>query len=1327
MSTTIRVVGCVTALAAVCLGVTCEARAVTEKVAATGDPAPGGLYLGEMFGAPLLNEAGQVAFGCDTRDDEGMVWGSGIFRYDAPGSGIPIVLQGDPAPGGGTFEMLGAYWQNDTGQVAFWTDMPVTGLYRGDGTVITWLVGRGDPAPVPPGGTFDMFDTMTPPSLNGSGQAALAANVMGGTAMSGIFRADGATTTTMALEGDPAPAPGGGTDGLFSTFYTPDVNDLGQAAFQADTMGGMSTGGLFRSDGATVVSIVRQGQAAPWPPGGTFDGMFESVAFNNAAQVAFAANLMGGTSLSGLFRGDGTTLTTLAAESQPIPDGPGTFSMFGGLTFNDAGQVALHASLTGTAQGMDDDEGIYRADGVTIDKIVRKGDPVPEGGGTFGTLGMVDVPRINSGGQVAFIADINDPMGGGPWSGIYLADDREVVLVARTGQALPDGLGPASELNFSGPGGGLMGRPMPVLNDLGQVVYSARGDDGMGGMPVGIFLYTPELHWRAAASGSWDANDNWTVGLEPDYVHPVVIDPSVNVTVTGPAADVEIASLRIAPAPGATAALILNGSGTLEVAGTIAVEDGGTLELLSGTLAAPQLDIDSGGAYTGTGGTLVVDWVRQNGGTVNGTLQNTHLFHYISGAFNGRLLHQGGEVCLEADFTAADGLQNEASLALWDVTVTLNGSGLDNRDAMYLAEVTLAGNGPLVNNGAMICADETLVTIGGTGGFTNNGYLTTAAEGYLPADLTLANSGTNTNQGNIDLATGRRLTLDGADLDNHGTLNVNGAMVQGTGTLNNMPAGCIAGHGIISSGFSNSGLVAAYGGTLRITDPFTNNGVVRLADDAANLTGGTITNAAAIEGHGQVAADVNNTGTIDPTGGTLAMSGAVTNQPGGLIAATAGNKVLVTAGLAPNAGTISLTGGTFDNGGQPLTNNGRIVGYGVLRTGGLANQASVILSGGTATVNGPVTNEATGKIEVAYQPAVFTGDVVNNGEFKVTDTTVTFAGAYTENGVYTSDPADSYFQDVSVGASGAFVGGAGDRFFVRGDLLSSSAAAGTWNTVEADLIFQPSGDRRHTMSVTSEDRGSGAAAWPDNFAWGRVTVGTGETVTLADAGAAGGALYTQRLTLEADAKLDLADLNLRLNTAPANDGTVDLVTGNLIVDYDGASPVADVADQIRSGLRDGPTGYWDGPGITSSAAAADLQRLTAVGVIDNSDSETGIGGLATFAGAPVDETSVLAGYAWFGDANMDGVVDTNDYDRINTNWLLWTAEGTVPDGGFRWAVGDFNYDGTLDTNDYDKINNAWLLSKGAVLGGGTPAATPEPATLALLAVGGLMLVRRRTA
>ncbi|HUU91178.1 MAG TPA: PEP-CTERM sorting domain-containing protein [Phycisphaerae bacterium] len=164
-----------------------------------------------------------------------------------------------------------------------------------------------------------------------------------------------------------------------------------------------------------------------------------------------------------------------------------------------------------------------------------------------------------------------------------------------------------------------------------------------------------------------------------------------------------------------------------------------------------------------------------------------------------------------------------------------------------------------------------------------------------------------------------------------------------------------------------------------------------------------------------------------------------------------------------------------------------------------------------------------------------------------------------------------------------------------------------------------------------------------------------------------------------------------------------------------------MADWVASGY-DG--GTWQGNGIRSSAAAAQPQSLTAVGIIDNNDTETGIGGLTEFAGELVSLESVLAACTWWGDANLDGILDSNDYDRVDTNFAR-VQQGTVPDGGFRWAVGDFDGDGAIDSNDYDLIDNAFVNSAGGPVSSGAPVPTPEPATLALLAIGALALLRRR--
>jgi hypothetical protein len=135
-----------------------------------------------------------------------------------------------------------------------------------------------------------------------------------------------------------------------------------------------------------------------------------------------------------------------------------------------------------------------------------------------------------------------------------------------------------------------------------------------------------------------------------------------------------------------------------------------------------------------------------------------------------------------------------------------------------------------------------------------------------------------------------------------------------------------------------------------------------------------------------------------------------------LIRVGTGNKLLVTNGLLASAGIVNLTGGTFDNGGQPMNNLGQVSGWGTFATGGtgLDNNGSVTFSGGLTNVNGPVTNENGKTIVVAYNPAIFTGLVTNNGggTFNIVSTTAVFAGGSTGTfgGTFTNN-ANSAFSE----------------------------------------------------------------------------------------------------------------------------------------------------------------------------------------------------------------------------------------------------------------------------------------------------------------------------
>ncbi len=308
----------------------------TAVIARVGERAPGGgVFDFVSSNAPAMSDSGQAVFVADTTP----YFRNGLHS-SSNGMLSRIAVNGDPAPGGGTFFYFGSVSINTSGEVAFvgLTSFPSrSGLYLFSDPDFRSLLALGDPAPG--GGTFSDFPFL---SLNNQLRVAFAASVTA-PGQPGIFRWSQDMVTAIAQTGDPAP--GGGTFDFpapASSFYAPSLNSSGDVAFGALVFPSGDSG-VFKFSGGDITSVASPGDAVPRT--GTII-FADTASLNDAGQVSFYAQ---GTVSSGACLFSERTRSALALAGDPAPGG-GTFDYVDVPFLNARTQVGFVGGLPeGTA------------------------------------------------------------------------------------------------------------------------------------------------------------------------------------------------------------------------------------------------------------------------------------------------------------------------------------------------------------------------------------------------------------------------------------------------------------------------------------------------------------------------------------------------------------------------------------------------------------------------------------------------------------------------------------------------------------------------------------------------------------------------------------------------------------------------------------------------------------------------------------------------------------------------------------------------------------------------------------------------------------------
>jgi fibronectin-binding autotransporter adhesin len=553
---------------------------------------------------------------------------------------------------------------------------------------------------------------------------------------------------------------------------------------------------------------------------------------------------------------------------------------------------------------------------------------------------------------------------------------------------------------------------------------------------------------------------------------------------------------------------------------------------------------------------------------------------------------------------------------------------------------------------------------------------------------TLTNNNAQIWAGNFTVAG----TADGTHDLNFGT----GAVTLNSNSTMNVPAGTVTVGGAIGDGGNGLGITKAGAGTLVLAGVSSYSG-------STTVTGGVLSIAAdnnlgAAPGAAQPAGITLNGGTLSVTAGTaanLAAGNATINTNRGITLGASGGTInigfvtptltlgsetaLVYNGVISGPGGLTVTGQAgIDQSSQSILNLGAIATY----------QGNTTISNAIVQVNSGTTGANNGAAVVNVLPTTTVLNLVNNGAWNIDSTAsnLTVAGL-------TGD-ATGRFGTSNQTTAGTNLTLSGSGTYTFPGVIGAITVAGKTGT---NTIFSLTKNGTGTQILT------GVNTYTDRTTINQGTLSLGIANGLASASPlvlGGGRLATggfnqsmNTLTLSASSAIDLGTGASVFNFADSHLATW-TASGTLTIGHwSGNVGVGGGADQLIFGI--------DNTGLTSTQVGQiHFQGFTGTTILAN-------GEVVALAADPTHLP---------GDWDLNSVVNAADVKAMLsalTNLSAYKSAHGLSDENLL-NIGDLDYSGSV--NNFDIQPELAYIATG-VLGGGSLAAVPEPATLVLLAIG----------